>query len=213
MVSSSRPTGTSPVRPMVSAITASPARTHNASIGHRESDRTVSKRIRRSSVVNAESPTRRSKGWPLATRSGCVGLPPHAHAARTATMKNARMRKQYYFRPSPAGLQAWDVDRLIALTKDLPRREVALEELGELDRPWSGDDEHQTWRELVAHVRLIEQADLSFPIILAANGEVMDGRHRIAKAALAGRATITAVQFTDDPPPDHVGRGPDDLPY
>ena len=62
-------------------------------------------------------------------------------------------------------------------------------------------------------MRLIEQADLSFPIILAANGEVMDGRHRIAKAALTGRATITAVQFTTDPPPDHVGRGPDDLPY
>lgn len=128
-------------------------------------------------------------------------------------MKNARMRKQYYFRPSPAGLQAWDVDRLITLTKDLPRREVALEELGELDRPWSGDNEHQTWRELVEHVRLMEQADLSFPIILAANGEVMDGRHRIAKAALAGRTTITAVQFTADPPPDHVGRGPADLPY
>ena len=58
------------------------------------------------------------------------------------------MRKQYYFRPSPRGVQAWDVDRLIALTKDLPRRDVALEELGELDRPWSGDGEHQTWREL-----------------------------------------------------------------
>jgi hypothetical protein len=128
-------------------------------------------------------------------------------------MKNGRMRKQYYFRPSPAGLQAWDIDRLITLTKDLQRREVALEELGELDRPWSGDHEHQTWRELIEHVRLIEHADLSFPIILAANGEVMDGRHRIAKAALAGRATITAVQFAEDPPPDHVGRGPDDLPY
>ena len=123
------------------------------------------------------------------------------------------MRKQYYFRPSPRGLQAWDVDRLIALTKNLPKREVTLEELGELDRPWSGEGEEQTWRELVEHVRLIKQADLSFPIILAANGEVMDGRHRIAKAALAGRATITAVQFTEDPPPDHVGRGPDDLPY
>ncbi len=123
------------------------------------------------------------------------------------------MRKQYYFRPSPQGLQAWDVDRLIALTKSLPKREVTLEELGELDRPWSGEGENQTWRELVEHVRLIKQADLSFPIILAANGEVMDGRHRIAKAAVAGRATITAVQFTEDPPPDHVGRGPDDLPY
>ena len=58
------------------------------------------------------------------------------------------MRKQYYFRPSPQGLQAWDVDRLIALTKDLPATQVALEELGELDRPWSGDGEAQTWREL-----------------------------------------------------------------
>ena len=128
-------------------------------------------------------------------------------------MNNGRMRKQYYFRPSPAGLQAWDVDRLVALTKDLARREVTLEAIGELDRPWSGDGEHQTWRELVEHVRLIERADLSFPIILAANGEVMDGRHRIAKAALEGRATITAVQFVEDPPPDHIGRGPDDLPY
>lgn len=128
-------------------------------------------------------------------------------------MNSGRMRKQYYFRPSPAGLQAWDVDRLMALTKDLPRREIALEALGELDRPWSGDGEQQTWRELVDHVRLIDDADLSFPIILAANGEVMDGRHRIAKAALQRRATITAVQFTEDPPPDYVGRRPDELPY
>lgn len=90
---------------------------------------------------------------------------------------------------------------------------MALEQLGELDRPWSGEGERQTWRELVAHVRMIDAADLSFPIILAANGEVMDGRHRIAKAALAGHASITAVQFEVDPPPDYIGRGPDDLPY
>ena len=62
-------------------------------------------------------------------------------------------------------------------------------------------------------MRLIDEADLSFPIILAANGEVMDGRHRIAKAALEGRATISAVQFDGDPPPDYVGREPEDLPY
>ena len=123
------------------------------------------------------------------------------------------MRKQYYFRPSPNGLLAWDIDRLVALTKDLPRRQVTIESLGELDRPWSGDGEHQTWRAMIDHIRLINEADLSFPIILAANGEVMDGRHRIAKAALEGRDRIEAVQFEVDPPPDHVGRGPDDLPY
>ena len=123
------------------------------------------------------------------------------------------MRKQYYFRPSPQGLLAWDVDRLVALTRDFPRRRVPLAELRELDEPWSGDDEQQTWRAMIEHMRLIQEADLSFPIILAANGDVMDGRHRIAKAALEGRETIDAVQFTEDPPPDHVGRGPEDLPY
>lgn len=62
-------------------------------------------------------------------------------------------------------------------------------------------------------VRLIDAADLSYPIILSASGGVMDGMHRIVKAVLDGRTTIDAVQFDEDPDPDHVGVGPDDLPY
>ena len=123
------------------------------------------------------------------------------------------VRKQYHFRPSPQGLLAWDVDRLVELSKDFPRQRVRIEDLGELDRPWSGDGENQTWREMITHIRLIDEADLSFPIILAANGEVMDGRHRIAKAALQNKATIEAVRFDEDPAPDYVGRGPEELPY
>jgi hypothetical protein len=30
------------------------------------------------------------------------------------------MRKQYYFRSSPQALLAWDVDRLVLLSRDLP---------------------------------------------------------------------------------------------
>ena len=123
------------------------------------------------------------------------------------------VRKQYYFRASAQGLLAWDVDRLITLSKSFARKRVRIADLGELDRPWSGDNEAQTWRGLIAHIRLIEEADLAFPIILAANGEVMDGRHRIAKAALANRDTIECVQFEEDPPPDHVGKRPEDLVY
>ena len=37
----------------------------------------------------------------------------------------------------------------------------------------------QTWRGLIDHIRLIDDADLSFPIFLAANGEVMDGRQEL----------------------------------
>jgi len=123
------------------------------------------------------------------------------------------MRKQYFFRRSPNGLLAWDVDRLVTLSRDLPRKHVPIEALGELDRPWSGDGAAQTWRELIAHIKLIDDSDLSFPIILAANGEVMDGRHRIAKAALLGRDTIECVQFSEDPQPDHIGKRPEELPY
>ena len=123
------------------------------------------------------------------------------------------VRKQYYFRPSAQGLLAWDVDRLIALSQDFPRKHIRITDLGELDRKWTGDGEAPTWRDLIDHIRLIDQADLSYPIILAANGEVMDGRHRIAKAALTNRATIECVQVETDPPPDHVGKSPAELPY
>jgi hypothetical protein len=123
------------------------------------------------------------------------------------------VRKQYYFRRSDHGLLAWDVDRLIQLTSRLPRKIVSLDQIRELDEEWFGEDERPTWRALLGHVRLIEEADLSYPIILSATGAVMDGMHRVAKAMLDGRRAIEAVQFDEDPEPDHVGLGPHDLPY
>ena len=123
------------------------------------------------------------------------------------------MRKQYYFLPSSRGLLAWDVDRLVQLSSGLPRKRVSLNEIRELDEGCFGEDERPTWRAMVEHVKLIEKADLSFPIILSSSGAVMDGKHRVAKAALQGRKEIEAVQFDEDPEPDHVGLGPDELPY
>jgi hypothetical protein len=123
------------------------------------------------------------------------------------------VRKQYYFRRTDCGLLAWDVDRLVELSADLARQNVPLSAIRELDEDFSGDEETLTWRGMLFHVRLIEEADLSYPIILSADGAVMDGMHRVAKATLQGRAEIEAVQFPQDPPPDHVNREPDDLPY
>jgi hypothetical protein len=122
------------------------------------------------------------------------------------------MRKQYYFQPSDRGLLAWDVHRLVRLSKTLPRTRVPLEAIRELDEAWSVD-ERVTWRTIIEHVRLMDASDLAYPIILSSAGRVMDGMHRIAKSAREGRADIEAVQFDVDPPPDHVGRGPDELPY
>ncbi len=120
------------------------------------------------------------------------------------------MRKQYYFRPSSRGLLAWDVDRLVELSSETPRKQVRIGEIRELDEEWSGD-ERPTWRAMVAHIRLIQEADLAYPIILSANGSVMDGMHRVAKATLEGRDMIEAVQFLEDPEPDHVGKRPNDF--
>jgi len=123
------------------------------------------------------------------------------------------MRKQYYFRNSPRGRLAWDVERLVELSRTLPVRSVPLSEIRALDEVLDHDGQAITWRGFVEHAALMNEADLAFPIILAADGAVMDGRHRAARALLEGRATIYAVQFQEDPAPDFVGREPDDLPY
>ena len=124
------------------------------------------------------------------------------------------MRKQYHFRQSERGLMSWDVDRLVTLTKDFPRVQIPLSAIRELDEPfWFGLGTSPTCRAVVEHARLIEAADLSFPIILSSDGRVMDGMHRVGKAALLRRLTIEAVRFIDDPDPDYIGVHPDDLPY
>src|SRR5689334_17870552 len=58
-------------------------------------------------------------------------------AARRNSLQTHRgMRKQYHFRPSSAGLKAWDVDRLLTLAEDLPMLEVPLDAIAELDEAY-----------------------------------------------------------------------------
>jgi hypothetical protein len=110
---------------------------------------------------------------------------------------------------------AWDIGRLAVLAKQLTPEQVPLREIGELDEAyWSNEGTHSlTCRDVVEHARLIEEADLAFPVILSSDGRVMDGMHRIGKALLEGRTHIAVVRFSQDPEPDHVGVHPDDLPY
>lgn len=125
------------------------------------------------------------------------------------------MRKQYHFMPSDRGLLAWDVDRLIEGSRGLPRERVALASIRELDEVYwfDGERERPTCRRVLDHLRLVLDADLSYPIILGADGRVMDGMHRVGRALLEGHDDIEAVRFAEDPEPDHVGRRPGELPY
>lgn len=125
------------------------------------------------------------------------------------------MRKQYHFRRSGDDVLIWDCDRLVELSAGLPREMIPVESIRELDEPYwgAGDGAQMTCRDVVEHMRLVQEADLSFPIILSSDGRVMDGMHRVAKALLEGRSRIEAVRFRDDPEPDYVNVSEADLPY
>jgi len=120
------------------------------------------------------------------------------------------MRKQYHFRPGDAGLRAWDVDRLVALSRHLAPELVPVAGIRELDEAFWGS---MTCRDVAEHARLINECDLAHPIILSSDGRVMDGMHRVLKALMHGENHVWAVRFTSDPEPDHVGVKPEDLPY
>src|SRR5512144_3065785 len=107
------------------------------------------------------------------------------------------MRKQYHFRPGPAGLRAWDVDRLVSLTKGLVPELVPVADIQELDEAYWG--ESMTCREVAEHARLIQEADPSFPVILSSDGRIMDGMHRVLKAVLVGLSHVPAVRFSPIP--------------
>ncbi len=124
------------------------------------------------------------------------------------------LRKQYHLQPTVGGFDAWDVNRLIDLSKHLPVIQVEVATIAEVDTDyWFNVTEIPTVRNVVKHVRLIEAVDPAYPIILGADGRVMDGMHRIARAVLEGRHWIPAVQFPIEPAPDYRSCSPEDLPY
>ena len=124
------------------------------------------------------------------------------------------MRKQYQFRGSVSGLDAWDVDRLIALVEQVPTEEVRLADIIEIDTDYWFDHGYQpTVRSVVEHCRLIHEVDLAYPIVIDPDGRVIDGMHRVARSMLAGRATIKAKRLPQLPEPDYRNCRPDELSY
>lgn len=123
------------------------------------------------------------------------------------------MRKQYHFRPSRDGLHAWDIDRLVAVADILPTEAISMQDVLDVDTAyWFAHGDEVTVREVVQHMRLINEADLRYAIIVDPDGRVMDGMHRVAKAMLLGHATIEAKRLPALPSPDYTDVQPDDLP-
>lgn len=97
------------------------------------------------------------------------------------------------------GRHSWSVARLFELVRNLPVMDVPLNHLCVYYKY-----ENMTLREFVMHMRAVNAADLSKPVILDEDGELMDGRHRLMKAMILGEESIKAVRFDENPSPDKV---------
>ena len=124
------------------------------------------------------------------------------------------MRQQYHFRPSENGFFAWDINRLIQLSASFPIQSIEIDQIAELDQTyWFNTGNKPTCRKIVEHFRLMLAADLQHPIILCAEGKLMDGMHRVTKALAQNVEQITCVRFPSTPLPDYTDVYPDELPY
>jgi hypothetical protein len=87
--------------------------------------------------------------------------------------------------------------------KACPVFTIAIDAIPEFDQNcWFRDP--PTCREVAEHARQIMDADLDFPVIFSADGRLMDGGHRIAKAWLLGHTEIKAQRFDRTPEPEYI---------
>ena len=125
------------------------------------------------------------------------------------------VRKQYHSRKVGTDLHIWDVHRLMRAARWLEVQMVSPDAIAEADENWwyGAADAIPTPRSIAGHLSLIGDLDPRHPIILCADGRLMDGMHRVVKAIAEGRTQIPAVRFAKTPPPDFVNRPLDSLPY
>ncbi len=102
------------------------------------------------------------------------------------------------------GVHFWNVPDVQVAAAGLAEEEVPVDRFDLDIDAWFGEACEPTIRNVVDHMRYIRDADLSKPIILSAEGHVLDGQHRLAKCLLDGVSTINAQQFEVNPPPFKV---------
>ncbi len=107
------------------------------------------------------------------------------------------------------GRAIWFIDTIWAAARGggLSEFDFPIADIPILDEVcWFSDvwGKKPTCRAVIEHCQRIMAADLAYPVILAPNGDVLDGVHRIAKAMLAGQTSVRAVRLPAMPPPDEL---------
>lgn len=99
----------------------------------------------------------------------------------------------------------WNIERIWQLAESLPEVEMPIDQIrGPDEVTWFGADHLPTCRSIAQHCRRINDADLSYPVILTEDNRVFDGMHRIAKCIMLGHKTVRAKKFVTNPEPDQT---------
>ncbi|HCG8553582.1 TPA: chromosome partitioning protein ParB [Vibrio parahaemolyticus] len=100
----------------------------------------------------------------------------------------------------------WSIERIWKLAESLPVEEISIDDIkGPNEVTWFSDEGPQpTCREIAKHCQRINNADVSYPVILTSDYRVFDGMHRIAKQIMLGEETIKVRRFRENPEADEV---------
>lgn len=124
------------------------------------------------------------------------------------------MRQQYHFRKIDGKVHIWDINKLIVNLKDIPIVQIPLNNIQELNENyWFSDNANITTQDIIEHMKLVNETDLSFPILMCPDYLIMDGMHRVAKAVLENREYINAYVLSIMPQADYIDVDPNLLPY
>lgn len=97
--------------------------------------------------------------------------------------------------------KCWDCTKLWEATKGNPVEDVSVDSFIQQDVYWN----FGTFKELAEEMKLVLDADYSYPVIIDEEHKLVDGAHRIVHAYLDGVKTIKGVVIANDqwPEPDY----------
>ena len=91
--------------------------------------------------------------------------------------------------------KTYNIHACFVASKDIPAKNLLIDDL------FIGysNPSKETLRSFIEHIKMVNDADLKYPILMNEDGEIIDGKHRLAKAILLGHKTIKAKRFIHDP--------------
>ncbi len=111
------------------------------------------------------------------------------------------MSKQKYVEINDNVKSTWFIERIWQLSESLPVEEIPIAQINGPDEvTWFNlDGPLPTCREVAMHCQRINNADISYPVILTSDYRVFDGMHQIAKKIMMGEQTVLVMRFRQNP--------------